>query len=162
MDIKSKKAPETKFKLVLIGKGSLMDTVKKQAKELGVSKDVMFLGLKENAKDYYSAMDMFVFPSFYEGLPGTVVEAQAAGLKSIISDTITTEVDITDLVCRMSIQDSPETWAEKILATIRNRQDRLQEAPKYAKELSDAGFDAKTQSKVLSYFYQHGTFEDNL
>ena len=149
-----------KFMLILIGKGQLMDNVKTQVDALGLQKKVSFLGLKSNANDYYRAMDYFLFPSFYEGLPGTVVEAQASGLKCLISDTITTEVDITDLVSRMDIRLEPIEWAKKIIKDIEELPDRQQCSSQYEKQLSDAGFDARTQGEAMSYFYLHGSFKN--
>lgn len=149
-----------KFMLILIGKGQLMDNVKTQVDALGLQKKVGFLGLKSNANDYYRAMDYFLFPSFYEGLPGTVVEAQASGLKCLISDTITTEVDITDLVSRMDIRLEPIEWAKKIIKDIAELPDRQQCSSQYEKQLSDAGFDARTQGEAMSYFYLHGSFKN--
>ena len=62
-------------------------------------------------------MDYFVYPSRFEGLPGAVVEAQTAGLRCLISDTICREVMVTDLVYAMNIQEDPASWAEYILKT---------------------------------------------
>ena len=60
-------------------------------------------------------MDVFVFPSFYEGMPNTVIEAQSAGLPCIIADTITRQADITGLVQYFSLEDDPEIWADAAL-----------------------------------------------
>ena len=75
---------------------------------------VFFLGIRRDIPACLMAMDAFVFPSLYEGLPVTVVEAQAAGLPCFISDTITTETAITDLVRFRSIDVPPEQWAEEL------------------------------------------------
>ena len=69
-----------------------MEPAKQKAAELGITESVQFLGNQGNPQDYYQAMDLFIFPSLYEGLPGTVLEAQAAGLPCLMSDTITQEV----------------------------------------------------------------------
>ena len=123
------------LRLMLLGEGSLMDDAKRLVHELGMDQRVLFLGNKSNVSDYYQAMDYFCFPSRYEGLPGTVVEAQAAGLQCLVSDSITTEVDITRLVSRMSITDEPRAWAQKILDDLVPRQDI------YAHEVPDERFD---------------------
>ena len=151
---------DKKMKLILIGKGDLTEKVKQQVMDLGINDNVMFLGLKSNAADYYRAMDYFLFPSFYEGLPGTVVEAQAACLKCLISDTITQEVHLTDLVSSMSLDKDASEWADKILQDIDAGNDREADTPKYASILSEKGFDAKTQSERMSYFYLHGSFKN--
>ena len=123
------------LRLMLLGEGPLMDDAKKLAHELEMDSRILFLGNKSNVADYYQAMDYFCFPSRYEGLPGTVVEAQAAGLQCLISDSITPEVDITRLVSRMSIEDDPRIWAEKILNDLVPRQDI------YAHEVPDERYD---------------------
>ena len=151
---------DKKMKLILIGKGDLTEKVRQQVMDLGINDNVMFLGLKSNAADYYRAMDYFLFPSFYEGLPGTVVEAQAACLKCLISDTITQEVHLTDLVSSMSLDKGADEWADKILQDIDAGNDREADTPKYASILREKGFDAKTQSERMSYFYLHGSFKN--
>ena len=62
-----------------------------------------------------SAADIYVFPSLYEGMPNTVIEAQASGLKCLISDTITRGADITGLVEYMSLESGPQAWARRAL-----------------------------------------------
>ena len=104
----------TQVALTLLGEGGGMEAAGNQAKELGISDKVLFAGNKRNVYDYYQAMDYFVYPSRFEGLPGTVVEAQTSGLRCLMSDSICTEVMATELVQAMSIKESPEKWAEYI------------------------------------------------
>ena len=99
--------------LVLVGDGELRKSVEKRAKELEIEEAVRFLGVRADVPELFMAMDIKIFPSFFEGMPNTVIEAQGTGLPCIISDTITREADITGLVTYMSIEDSPEEWAEK-------------------------------------------------
>ena len=66
---------------------------------------------------YYQVMDYFLLPSLYEGLPGTAIEAQASGLPGIMSDTVTREAVVTDLLQVKSIQEKPEIWAKEIMKT---------------------------------------------
>lgn len=101
--------------LVCCGAGALMDSVKAYAKELGVIDKVIFAGVVENCNEFMMAMDVFIFPSIFEGFPISVLEAQATGLPLFMSDVITKEVDLTPLVNRMSIKESAVLWAEKIL-----------------------------------------------
>ncbi|MBR5116188.1 MAG: glycosyltransferase, partial [Lachnospiraceae bacterium] len=109
--------------LLLIGNGDLMPDVKKQAEELGIADRLIFTGLRTDVADCYQAMDAFAFPSRYEGLPGSVVEAQTAGLPCLISDRITRDVDVTDRIFRMSIgkehdpgatEEAEKSWARKL------------------------------------------------
>lgn len=136
--------------LLLLGEGSGMEAVKEQVEMLGLTKDVLFMGNKKNVEDYYQVMDYFVFPSRFEGLPGTVVEAQAAGLRCILSDTITPEVGISSLVHFESIGKSPAIWADYIMA-----HESYQREDMHA-TITEAGFDVKKQAVRLEEFYRTG------
>ena len=91
------------------------EEMKKKAESLHIYDRCIFAGNKSNASEYYQAMDYFCFPSRYEGLPGSVIEAQASGLQCLISDTITSDVNVTELVSMRSINSEPRDWARKIL-----------------------------------------------
>lgn len=97
--------------LVLIGEGEKRDEVERQVKELGIIENVMFLGLRKDIPELLMAFDEFILPSFYEGLPNTIVEAQATGLPCILADTISREVQFTNLVEMISLDESDESWA---------------------------------------------------
>ena len=99
--------------LMLVGKGELENNIKQKAEELGISDKIIFTGVRSDVPALLSAMDMFVFPSLYEGMPNTVIEAQATGLPCVISDTITKEADITELVKYLPIEN-PKIWADYI------------------------------------------------
>lgn len=101
-------------KLILVGMGELEDKIRKQVHELGIEKNVIFAGVRKDIPDILSACDTFVFPSFYEGMPNTVIEAQAVGLPCIISDRITREADITGLVNYLKLDDIDE-WTDMTL-----------------------------------------------
>lgn len=104
-----------RIRLLMLGKGPLMDDMKKLADKLHIYDRCIFAGNKSNASEYYQAMDYFCFPSRYEGLPGSVVEAQASGLQCLVSDAVTPEVNVTELVSMRSINSEPRDWARKIL-----------------------------------------------
>lgn len=104
------------YVLVLIGDGPLLSKIKESAKKLGVQEQVYFLGLQTNVHELLQMIDIFVFPSFYEGLPVTLIEAQAAGLKVLASNTITTEVQLTNDIKFLSINVPPLQWANMIIA----------------------------------------------
>ena len=149
LDIFAKLAEQkANAKLLLLGEGALMPEIKEKAKTLGIADKVIFAGNHANVGDFYQAMDYLVFPSHFEGLPGTVVEAQAAGLRCLISDTITAEVVVTDLVTVLSLQESASTWAEYVLAHSDYNRTREVSA------LKAAGFDVKTQVQKLQDFYR--------
>jgi glycosyltransferase involved in cell wall biosynthesis len=98
--------------LLLVGKGELESNIIRKTEELGLTNKVIFTGVRSDVPDIMMAMDVFVFPSFFEGMPNAVIEAQATGLPCIISDTITKESQITDLVKYLSLNYSPDEWAE--------------------------------------------------
>ena len=104
--------------LVLVGNGELRETICKQAECLGISSSVFFLGIRRDVPQILSAMDVFVFPSFFEGMPNTVIEAQATGLPCILSDTITREADITGLVEFIALDEDIEFWVDKTLSFV--------------------------------------------
>ncbi|WP_074882978.1 glycosyltransferase family 1 protein [Butyrivibrio proteoclasticus] len=100
--------------LALAGKGTLMEEAIQKAKNLGISDNVRFLGSRGDANKLFSAFDVLLFPSHYEGLPVTLVEAQAADLPCLISDAITTETDISPKLRRMSLNNTAEEWAKAL------------------------------------------------
>lgn len=101
--------------LMLLGDGELKPQTEEMAKELGISEDVIFTGNKTPVAPFYHAFDVLLFPSHYEGMPGTVVEAEAAGLPSLISDKITAQAGIMDIVTYMSLDEPVEKWAGKLV-----------------------------------------------
>lgn len=136
--------------LLLLGEGQDMEGIKEKCRLLGIEDKVRFLGNQKQPEDYYQAMDIFLLPSFFEGLPGVLVEAQAAGLKCFVSDTVTKEAKATELVTYLSIGQPAGRWAESILAGADyERQDTCQ-------TMKDAGFDVESQTEGYRLFYQKG------
>ena len=109
-------------KLMLIGDGPLRKEIEEYATSQGVREDILFLGIRNDVSDIYNCMDCFVFPSLYEGMPNTVIEAQTSGLPCVISNTITTEVNLTEKIEFCSIKDAG-LWIEKIKKTENREQD---------------------------------------
>ncbi len=101
--------------LMLLGDGPLLDETKQKAKQLGVSDKVLFMGNCSPVAPYYQAFDCFLFPSRFEGMPGTVVEAQAAEITCLISDSITKQVKATDLVHFYPLKKTAKEWADEVL-----------------------------------------------
>ena len=129
--------------LLLVGTGNLESAIRQQAEELGLTEAVIFAGQRFDIPQLLSAMDVFVFPSFHEGMPNTVIEAQAAGLPCVIADTITPEANITGLVTYLSLAEAPEHWAEKALAV--KEQERRNTAPDFLAH----GYDIESVAKEL-------------
>ena len=136
------KHPESK--LILVGHGS-PDLLRKKAESLGIAREVVFTGQRSDVADLLQAFDVFAFPSIAEGLPVTAIEAQAAGLKCFLSDTITREVNLTGR-CDFLPIDDPKLWAEKILSTDLTKVDTLE-------QIMSAGYDIHTTAKWLERFY---------
>lgn len=141
--------------LLLVGDGELRKSIKTKVKNLGLTNSVIFAGVREDIPELLQAMDVFLLPSLYEGLGIVAIEAQAAGLQTIVSETIPKEAYITDLIEKEYLSSSPTIWANRILKYKNGyvRKDRH-------KEISNAGYDIKENSKVLENFYieQHNTF----
>ena len=128
--------------LFLVGEGELEEQVKKYIDKYHLQKKVVFAGVRSDIPSILSAMDVFVFPSFYEGMPNTVIEAQTAGLPCVISDTITDEVKITNLVKMVSIKERPEKWADLIMSSrTKTRQDVSLEILKAGYDINDVAGD---------------------
>lgn len=101
-------------KLLLIGIGHLQESIKQKVDILGLSDKVIFAGLQKNVAPFLSAMDVYLFPSFFEGMPNVVIEAQASGLTCVISDSITREANITGNVFYESLSSDDNVWLKKI------------------------------------------------
>lgn len=151
---------DQKYHLILLGEGPLMEDTRKLAEELGVADRVHFLGNHKNIADYYQAMDYFVYPSRYEGMPGTIVEAQASGLPCLMSDTICREVIATELVETMSIEKEPKVWAEELQRRMDALVSKQENREKYAAKMAAAGFDVQAQAERMMRFYESGRWEN--
>lgn len=115
----AKRRPDVK--LLLIGQnGNLEEQTRQQVKALALEDKVVFLGNRSDVPDLMSAVDVLLFPSFYEGMPNVVIEAQASGLPCVISDTITQEADITGLVEYLPLSQTDAFWAESVLKYANN------------------------------------------
>lgn len=101
-------------KLMLIGVGSLMDKIKVKAEQLELSDKILFMGERSDVNHLMQAMDVFLMPSLFEGFPFVLVEAQAAGLPCLISDTINKDICITSNISFASLEETPKEWAEKL------------------------------------------------
>ena len=135
------------YVLLLLGEGSGMEDIRILSRELGIEDKVYFLGNKSNVNDYYQAMDYFVYPSRFEGMPGTIVEAQTAGIRCLMSDTICKEVIATDLVTTRSISEDPALWADEIEQHLQyQRSSRVD-------EMKELGFDVHGQAVLMTDFY---------
>lgn len=165
---REKNLPQTV--MMFLGDGPLKEEIQNQAMEMSLTSRILFMGNKKDVYRYYQAMDYFLLPSFYEGLPGTAIEAQVAGLPGMLSDTITKEAVVTDLLQMESIKKEPALWAEKIMEKcqqlteasdlgVKKVQVGIQTREKYADVVKQASFDIKTQAKRMQEFYVTGNWK---
>ena len=101
--------------LLLIGDGPDRLAVEAQAKEMKLFEHMQFLGIRDDVPSLLQAMDAFLLPSLFEGLPVSAIEAQVAGLKTFLSDRITDEVKLTDDCVFLDIENNGGTWANAIV-----------------------------------------------
>ena len=135
-------------KLLLVGTGELQDEIKGSLPDdLGAS--VIFAGKQDETEAYYSAFDVFLMPSLYEGLPIVGIEAQSMGLPCFFSDTIDSRISLTDNAFIVDLDSSDDYWAEKILSTKINK-DRMQ----YPKEINRKSFSIQKTIKDLEEIYE--------
>lgn len=136
------------FKILLIGDGPLKESIKQKSYEYKVDKNIKFLGVRDDVPILLKIFDVFIFPSFYEGLPVTLIETQAAGVEAIISDTITKEVDLEmGLIERISINNT-EKWISYIL----DKRKKCDVNTIY-KRINEKGYNVKNNIKALEKVY---------
>ena len=132
--------------LLLVGEGDLLEEMKKYVNKLQLEEAVKFLGLRSDIADLMQSMDVFLFPSKYEGLGVVLIEAQAAGLRCLTSKGTPKEADVTDTVEFLSLEKSAKEWAKIILEGNNNRNS-------YIKSINDKGYDVETNINWLTNFY---------
>lgn len=144
-----KKNPKSQLLLIgtYVGNASYLDAAKEKVKSLGLNDKVKFLGVRHDVPDLLQAMDCFLLPSRFEGLPTVGIEAQAAGLPCFFSDSITKEIGITKLAHFTSLKESPEVWAQKIV------EKSCIERENMSNIIKNAGFDIQNEISKLEKFY---------
>lgn len=133
--------------LLLIGKGVQFEDIKRKVREMGMEQSVYFLGWRQDVNRLFQAMDLFLLPSNFEGLPIVGVEAQSSGLPCVMSDTITKEAKITEKCEFISLKAEPKEWAERI---VRNQKQR--EAAHFLKTAEN--YDLEKQKEQLKQIVQ--------
>lgn len=133
--------------LMLVGTGEKEAEIHEKVKKIGLEESVLFIGFKNNVNEYMWAMDLFVFPSLFEGLGLVLIEAQATGMKCFTSkDVVPEEAKVSSLLRYISLNDSAKLWADEILKNkvVRNN--------KY-KDIKEKGYDICDTGKELEEFY---------
>lgn len=143
-------------RLVLVGKGELEDEVCTKAEAFGVLGSIVFTGVRSDVPALLSAFDALALPSLYEGMPNVVIEAQAAGLSCVVSDTVTRQADVTGLVEYLPI-DNTTAWAKVLesAATVERLDTRT--------AMTAAGYDISSEAKkFVELVYGVATIESEL
>ncbi|EIM05714.1 group 1 glycosyl transferase [Planococcus antarcticus DSM 14505] len=135
--------------LLLVGEGELRTVITEKVEKLGLTNYVIFTGVRADIPELLQAMDLFLFPSLYEGLGMVAIEAQAAGLPCIVADTIPKEAFITNLIESVSLKEPGDFWGKKIL---RYKEIDYQRLNRY-EEIKSKKYDIGETSKWLEDFY---------
>ena len=133
--------------LMLVGDGDLRPEIEQKVRDLGLSDKVIFAGIRSDVNDLMHGMDVFLFPSLYEGLGIVLIEAQAAGLKCIISENIPKDGVLTNDVTSISLNQSPAVWANEILKYQEYKRANNKEI------IKKVNYDIKNNAKTLEHFY---------
>lgn len=133
--------------LMLVGDGELRPEIEQKVRDLGLSDKVIFAGIRSDVNDLMHGMDVFLFPSLYEGLGIVLIEAQAAGLKCIISENIPKDGVLTNDVTSISLNQSPAVWANEILKYQEYKRANNKEI------IKKVNYDIKNNAKTLEHFY---------
>lgn len=140
-----KRIPESV--LLLVGEGPEQENVRNRVKDLGLESSVCFLNVRTDVNELLQAMDVFVFPSMVEGLPLSLIEAQASGIPCILSDQVAKETAITNLVEFISLSTTPKYWAERVIeAAGRKRVDT-------SELIKAANYDIQSNAEWLQAYY---------
>lgn len=140
---------DSDYRLLLIGEGALEEQTKAKVKTYGVENKIIFAGFKTNVEDYMQAMDLFVFPSEFEGLGLVLIEAQAAGLPCYASEKVVPqEAKVSDLLTYIPLEDGPKMWAEQIDKTWKKFK---RETPEDA--IAERGYSIVETAKQLERYY---------
>jgi Glycosyltransferase len=140
--------------LLLVGEGERMQAVKDRVKELELGEKVRFLGLRTDVDKLLKSIDIFLFPSLFEGLPVVAIEAQAAGVYMVLADTITSEVQVTDSLLFLSLQQIPSQWAEEV-CKLKNHKKTKNNNAQIVTAFEQAGYTIETAAEKLFILYNN-------
>lgn len=134
--------------LLIIGDGELKDDIRSKIDELSLEDKVFMLGSRDDINCLLQALDFYLFPSLWEGLPVSVIEAQASGLQCLISDTITSEVRLTPYIKYLPIDKGTNIWMKEAIYADKKR------FPEAADLVIKSGYDISTTANWLTKFYR--------
>lgn len=141
---------EPKAVLCLIGDGKLKNDVLKKIEELDIKNQVDYLGRREDIQQFYNAMDCFLLPSLYEGLPVVGLEAESCGLPMFFSTEVTREANACELGHFIALSESEDIWADEILKACKKN---MPIRRSHAEEVADAGFDSASEALRMQKYY---------
>lgn len=132
------------IRAVFVGDGEQRTEVEAAVKKADLGEKIRFMGAVDNVNEWMSAIDCLLMPSLFEGLPFVLVEAQAAGLPCVVSSAVSKEADLTGLIDFVSLEESLEVWAERVIkACSKTRQDTNQ-------QLIDAGYSIEETARIVT------------
>ena len=137
-------------RLLLIGQGELENSIHARIRELSLDDAVCHIRNTPHVNQYMQAMDCFLFPSIYEGLALTLLESQAAGLPTLVSEEIPQEAYISDLVYQCQLNQGRETWAKVILQMM----ERPVERCRYADIINQSGYSIRSSAMEIEKVYE--------
>lgn len=141
---------EPRAVLCLIGDGELKEKMMTKIQELGIERQVDYLGRREDIQQFYNAMDCFILPSLYEGLPVVGLEAESCGLPMFFSSEITKEANACELGHFIALDENVDVWAEEIIKAC---YENIPVRRSHAEEVRNAGFDSKFEAMRLQKYY---------
>ncbi len=139
-------------KLVLVGDGALKGKIKEQIRQLGIENDVVMLGTRTDVPQLLQAFDVMLLPSVFEGFPRVLVEWQCAGLRAVVSDTVTRDADLTGLVTYLPIDRGTASWVD-MLRDMQRDADRVMTGANAIMQVRAKGYDIVKMSREMEKFY---------
>ncbi|MBP1737465.1 MAG: glycosyltransferase, partial [Oscillospiraceae bacterium] len=135
--------------LLLIGEGECREQIQDQVKRMGMGDDVILAGASNEVSSFLQAMDLFVLPSIFEGLPIVLIEAQCTGLPCVVSGSVTDEVDVCGLISFVDLSAPDDEWVKNMMDSISKSGSRTSRR----RQLEQAGYDIDAEAKKLEEWY---------
>lgn len=148
-----------KTKLILAGQGELKEKMKATVEKLKIQEEVIWLDNVVDMPSVFDGIDILLMPSKYEGLPMTLVEAQTSGVNCLVSEDISEEAYLTDLVRPLSIKSPTSSWTgpiSEVIASLQLESSVSHSRARYAAKVRDSGYDINDQAASLERIYQEG------
>lgn len=138
--------------LICVGSGEMLERTHDYASRLGIGESVLLLGDRNDVKQLLNVFDVFVLPSFHEGVPIVLIEAQANGIPIVVSDTVSIECSMSELTTFSDLDLGSDKWSKEICNSIDRFKDRDRRV--YAKALQGGKYDIRKQIERLLFLYK--------